>query len=447
VIKFNYFPLAMVLLSCAPAVMGQDASDAQWQAFYVKLGTVIRGGVKGADSPLKVILQVPGTPLEAVEKPTASDKAYINRLFDFTLQNGPIYDKKGGTISSFYKKILYDTEPITTGTLSKEEQKELEGIQDKLTPGAPGELISKYDECEQADIVARATKQAEQEASLENGGDGMASALANAAVTKADSDWKNIGKKATVLALQKRFDELTNRDPRARWTTLQKQMEKYFLEGTDSYNILTFPPQKSWVAPTGWMKFTYKNSDQTKSSSSSSLDTAAAVSLNVGKFKGSGSGSYAKAESEALAKDKSLEITMEMKRVFLYRPWLDPAVFLDKNWRWQSGKDLGWLADNQGNGDLGLITDSFILVRNVRFHAASLATFKKKMTERIQAKLEASYGPFSMSASMDKKKASASSGKTEDATTIEIPDPQIIGYTATILSVTPLSKGNPPKKK
>lgn len=438
--NIKFIPLALALTAGAPAVMAADALGTQWANFYTTLDSFVKGGV--ANSPTRVLLSIPGIPLDQMSKSSRADKTYINTLFDLVAKDEPTYAQTDRRISDLYLKILDGSQLIKTAPVDKSkaaaDKAELESVTKELA-----DLTPNYDTYNEALSEAADARLTEQLADQQNGGSGKASSKTELAWKNAVRDLDQKGKKSEYDKCMKRYAELVAVNPSSYWQRLKDKMTSNEFDGT--YNIITFPPLDNWAANTGWLTFSFKSSNSTSDFSSNSLDVKAEFALKVAKASVEGSAGYLKTEEERLANDKSFELTMDVKRVYLYRPWLDSSLFRDDNWKWAQGKEV--ISDGKGGGSMGLIPSSFIIVRNVVFKANSINSFAKKMEEDIQAKLKASFGPFSMSAAVAKNKKGENAGKNEEATAVSIPDPQIIAYTVTMPDPTPLSQFPDAKKK
>jgi hypothetical protein len=214
-------------------------------------------------------------------------------------------------------------------------------------------------------------------------------------------------------------------DPEAWWYGLETEFKGGAFKNT--YLASTFPPMDQWSSEDGWMKFSFKAVDQQRAAKVNPGDLKTAALLSIGGYRGSAPASKAAARMNALASDQSLEITMEIKKVIINRPWMNWQVFTSDKWTW----DRGVVSDGKGRGKLPLYTDGFVIVRKVKFTAKSIVSFKQDLLKELKAGGAASYGPFSLKGNPARKGASADSSEADE---ISIPDPQIIAY---ICSVVP----------
>jgi len=95
------------------------------------------------------------------------------------------------------------------------------------------------------------------------------------------------------------------------------------------------------------------------------------------------------------------------------------------------------ISDGAGKGMLPVIPDSFIIVRNVKFKADSIASNSAVLKESLSGKFSASYGPFSCSASYSSTNNSSESTATVSGSEIEIKSPQIIAWISTVVPKSP----------
>jgi hypothetical protein len=160
------------------------------------------------------------------------------------------------------------------------------------------------------------------------------------------------------------------------------------------------------------------------------MDLKAAGMLKFAGFKGTPGGRAAQ-QLDALGSDSSLEITMQIKKVIINRPWLNWQVFTNDHWTW----DRGVVSDGKGGGLLPLVTNGFIIARNVKFKAKTITGFKQDFLKEIRGDAQASYGPFTLKPG-DRKGRQTSVAK-EAQNEILIPDPQIIAYLCSVVPRCP----------
>jgi hypothetical protein len=404
-----------------------DKSDQLWQNFYAKLSAIIRGPNK--DAQMMVCLQVPGLPLKPLDSTKPVDRDYVNELLDKTAAYNPVYTPGKIGFSKVYGDILQFHKSDPAIPLSPSEQAELQKALELTAPKGP--VIKKYNGYRDDFDDAVTAREAERWDNLAAGKGFTNKRSSDSAVNDAMDNWQGDGQKNIVDAARSTIVKYSNNDPGSWWTGLSNNFRNA-MQGS-FYNVSTFPPMEQWASDDGWLKFTYKASDTKSSQQFNSMDVKASASLHIGKFSGTASGGYASTNMNALASDDSLVITMEFKKVIVGRPWMDWQVFTNNKWSWPNPT----VSDGKGGGTLPLYTDAFIIVRNVKFSAKSISTFKTKAMQEINASVDASYGPFSMTSTFNKHDESQSEGAKEDKGAIQIPDPQIIAYCCSVVPKCP----------
>jgi hypothetical protein len=417
--RLKYLASALALVACAPMAMAQaaDKSDAMWKNFYGKLASIVRGGNQNAK--MMVCLNVPGIPLRPLKSTMPADVNYVNELLDQTAAYNPAFTPGKFSFSKVYGDILrlhVSDKPIP---LEREEQAEFDKAIELTKP--KGNAIKKYNQY----------REAERWENLEKGKGLTNKKSLDSAVNDAMDNWLGDGQKNIIDAARSNIVKYSNNDPGSWWKTLANNYSNS-IQG-NFHNVSTFPPMDQWASDDGWLKFTYKASDKKSSEKFNKMDAEAAASLNVGKFSGSASGGYKNSSLNAMSSDDSLEITMEVKKVIVNRPEVDWSVFTNEKWQWSNGV----VSDEKGGGMLPLYTDAFVIVRKVKFKAKSIEKAKAEMMKEINANVKASFGPFSMSASFNKKDEEKASSEKEDKGAISIPDPQIIAFACSIVPRCP----------
>lgn len=440
--------LAMALVAGAPAATAQDLdnSNEMWAKFYEKLTAVIKQGNK--DPNMVVSLCVPGTPLVDLKQSEVNDVSYVNDLLALAPTFNNVWTQSNVPVADIYKTILDKHQVLPVPPLTADEKTKLTNAQDT----ASGDRIQAYENWKLRYEIA-AAKVAEEKLNdfAKKNGSGsrfVATPQAEAALSSAKRGWETPfdtkytwegqpesgGDRLNVEKALSAIRELQARDPTTWWSELDKK----FANGTinDTYMVQTFPPLDLWASGKGWVKFSYQASDKMDESSLSERDIKAAASIKSGGFHLDAKFAMSNSLAKAFGSDKSLKITMEMKRVNFRRPWLDAQVFYNKKWQWSPGSGMT-ISDGQGGGVLPMLPGSLIIVRNVLFEAKAF----EKSSEFSQSSLDASasggYGPFSFSASYSQKNKSAKVHAKRVQGGVEIPEPQIIGYVSTIVPKCP----------
>ncbi len=439
--KINLMAVALALVACAPAALAQDptaASNDIWRNFYLKLASIIRGADK--DNQKMLVLNVPGVPLEQMEEPTEADRLQMNQMLDETLAYNPTCFEHGTkSFSRTYSQILSDAILDKGPELPAADKKRLTDALAVTNP-KKSKLMAEYKEYREAYTEAMAQMDAEIFESFANSKGGRASQSTKNKVTDAKAAWEGHGHKREVDKALNTIRELSNKDPESYWTALNNDFEGSKLQGVPQ--VVTYPPMKLWAGDTGWVKFSFKIVEKTSSEKTTKRDSQVRASVKIGFYKASGNASKASEAMKALTSDKSLVIDLEFKKVLVSRPWMDWDVFSNTKWSWSKPM----VSDGKGGGTMPLYTNAFIVVRNVKFKAKSIGTFKEDLKSEFHTSVKGGYGPFSVSASSNGEDTSNQDDSKEEKNAITIPDPQIIGYYCTIVPNCPAKVTTKTKK-
>jgi hypothetical protein len=215
-----------------------------------------------------------------------------------------------------------------------------------------------------------------------------------------------------------------------------------------------------WEKGGGWSKVTLSSSDFESSDVKTSVTMKVSAAKLFGLFRIGGGGSVSKTTRDYNEQSSSYGITAEVKRVTIYRPWLNSIVFTGGFWGFGAPGEteaeiLGAnpTVKNFLNISSGLgITDStvrptelmpllpteLLLARNVVITAKFSTNFVNTMKQTIEGGGSIGFGPFtsgSVSASSSKdielKKKSVSEGGLSFA------DTQVIGVYGAVMGQIP----------
>ena len=431
---FKGLPWLAAMLTCGSMAMGQstDASEKMMQAFYRKIDLVGRGGDASAD--MTVCLSFPGIVLKPLDRKNQEDIKYVNQLLDVANDPNVVWKPSLKYISKIYgmildHKIVPDPAPLDAATTAK-----LNEALDKTDPDNTGyqayrKALSDFNQASAALDVEKYDNNA--------AGKGL---TASSGTTDAFNEARRVleRRKATINGYFNTITQIFNNNPGAWWTETSDAFKSQVLSG--SYVVATFPKMDAWTDDTGWLKLNFKNSEQKTTSSSSEKVLKVSGDLHVSVVTVSGYGGWEKKMSDSLATDNDLEISMEVKRVYIQRQWLEWQVFTDPTWGWDdtrkgtvisNGHSLGDGSGQAPAGELPLLCDSFLIVRNVTFTSKFFKDYKNSMVETIKAGGSISVAGVnggSLRGSYSQTNANSTLLKSLDSGSLTIPDAQIIAY-------------------
>jgi len=445
----HFKPLTlMAILVAGPMAMGQDAAEGnrQMQALFDKMAAVIRGGTTSNTSVVN--LSIPGIVLKKTLDPrNPADEEYVNRLADLAMSPSTEMGQKPVSVASVYRRIL-DMKVSPTKSLSPAEEARLQ----KALGDTQGPTIEKYyhlsekvDEANTAKELARLNLDSTPKNSKDYYEALAALRKAESQARMASSAFENSNIRLNVTNAFNAILELSAKDGGFWWTDLRSKFNDW--KGPNStMAVQTFPQMGQWLND-GWLKFSYTASDTVGSATKSTQDGPGALRIHKGIFDLKGAGKWEKKASEEMWKDRSLRIEFEMKKVYFNRPWLDYQVFHNENWWWNSGAKGTVISNGQEigmrpgpDGLLPVIPNGIVLIRNLKFSAATLASYHKEISELIRANGSLTIGCFHVGGGYEKSDASHTRDGQKTATTLEQAAPQIIAFFG---SIVPRSPKNP----
>jgi hypothetical protein len=420
--------------------------ETQVLEIYKKLGTILLGGDSTQRATL--VLANPGLPLSTTfDQENQDQMEVLDDLADIVPQPLPFYVKSTSTFSRVYEDILANRQPVNPPTpLTPAEAKERA---DKLGLLEPGSKTWKdYKKFRDAYWEARAELEDAQMAGRKN------LTQLQAAVGDAKAEWESpsLGHKVEVEGAMERLRQLDARDGNAWWGLLRRRFDAE-VRGTH-HRVAVFPGPGDWdkreaASSSTWTRVTFKAGEKIDENSLKSEEIK--VSLH-GKNSGvSVDFDFSKVDREfaSLFAKKDLEMTLDVKRVDISRPWLDDAVFTNTGWKFtpaagtSSVVSYGDLKRNQQNRvALPLVVTSFLLVKNLTIKASltqdQLAEFKHAID--MEAAISA-FG-FTLSGGYHKMDAGKKAKSTVTQTGFTCPGLQIIGFVCSVPAKSPASTTN-----
>ena len=486
--------VAMAAASSALSAQNSDKNAQQMAALYDKISLAINGGKVVPDR--LVSLRIPGMQIsEGFSHHNDEEKKSLMLMFDEIPGVGQIYYQTGKNYSQVYLDVLEHTK-VPKVALEKEEPKDLVKALELTDPDGPvfqNYLLyqGKFLEASAAKDTAElelANAQAEEKFFSKIYPEAKVIAMnaeektaynqekkeikervknANSGIVKIRADYSNAktvwegkaGSKNAVESAIATIKRLSAKDSGNYWKRLHDRFDDGLKQNGAYYDVQFFPSADTWNAPQvegkadpSWMKFKFTGQDATSTSYSGSKAAEMEGSYKKASTSVTASASWSKAIQNSMAQDESFSIEFELKKVAVFRPWMEQAVFANKNW-WFTGlsKDniLSFGRLNHPNINqalLPLVMDTIILARNIVIHAKFDQKTMDAYQQAIAAKLDVSVGPFSFAGGYSQK----DDGKKETAkmtgSEISCPGVQILGYISRILEPSP-SRGPDGKPK
>lgn len=223
-------------------------------------------------------------------------------------------------------------------------------------------------------------------------------------------------------------------------------MPAMFVPDPLTWNPSFIPGEHHQNASQGWTKFSFKQKANEDTSKSHHSSMSVAVAAEVGRF--TGSGAYAKEHSDAsdLTKGHEFTLSLEFKRVEVFRPWLDPSVFGSRVWKPASNSSLygqiistGFTGSNAGSNPplLPLLVNTFILARKLTLEIKDVSQSSSSAENSSTMNASVGYGPFSFNISRHKESKSSTSSNQSQDLTYTSDGVTILGFIGSAVPVTP----------
>lgn len=435
-------PLAACLLVAGlhtPA-RAQDVTvdaETQMEELYKKMAVTLLGGKAGGEAML--VLSSPGLLFTEDFNPEGdpSDQSLLNELVDTIPQATAMFTASGaGKYSDLYSKIVQNRQATVRQELTAAEKAELNAAQALTDSNSPQKIA--YDKY--FDIYWSAV------ADADNAEQAKARNLTamKAKVGKANSDWISNGYKNQIDAATNRIQQLTAKNGDAWWASLNNRLAA--ASKGDYYPATFFPTPRTWKSDDGWTYITFKYGEKADSSRTSSESIAAAVKGRHSWFSIDAAFSKNDSSAKSLMAHKDLEVSMEVKRVNVYRKWFDQDVLRNAYWtlpKTVSGGVIsyGSLVRNQTAPLPGmpLYVSSIFVCRKLnlktRIDKADRSSFEKSMSVHAKVGL----GPFTLSGGYDKRDTGKDVKTAVSDVGISCDGLQIIGYLGSVPPRSPIA--------
>ncbi len=200
----------------------------------------------------------------------------------------------------------------------------------------------------------------------------------------------------------------------------------------------------SYALPTNWtetsgIKLKFSSDYLNKTESSTAHSYAAEASGMYGLFHASGGVSGKHEDRRQHMDAQKLQLEAELVAVNIMRPWFNPLLFGMKGW-WVSGYDPNGLSN--GNpaapaGAIPLIPTGLVLAKNVRITADFSEQDKKFVSDSVQSKISAGWGPFSLSGSYGYSSSKEEFQAKFDGGSLVFPGLQVVAWISTVVPASP----------
>lgn len=453
--------LGLGLVSTAGTARAQDVNDAAViRALYEKLFKVfnIDTAKAGQVNSNVLVLMNPGYALDWTAEDMDKDlviqedvAAALNRLPQpsFTFMDGPY------NLEQVWSNILKfkDTPKID---LTDDEKKRLNDAQAYLDANAgndpDGTPETRLDRYYRLQIAWQEAQDAYEGDALMAVKEGRApKQTLRTKATQAKNAFETTGKKNEVEGNLETVLSIGGKDPQGYWNNLRTDFETTFRRtGTNGqvfHVTTTIPRIRAWKQEAGWTRIVVDTTNKDDMVKTSSLDSKFGGGGFAGLFTIGGSGGFSQDSKRTESNSKNLKIDMEVKRVFILRPWMDPLIFRSTFWRIIDplAQPFFRISSGQGITDgrprqnevMPLLPTGVLLARNVKL----TGKFSKEMTDELNrawnSKLSVGYGPFAIGGSVNSKNGTKYTNAKMDDSGISFTEPQIIGVYVDVLPRVP----------
>jgi len=441
-----------------------SATDSLFAALSQIIGPTSNDATVSPDKKVPTLLMLlPGIPIPSTGLDTTneSDMVFLNQTLDTIPGNTPYWSASHNKYSDLYGDIVANSTP-TPGKYGDGDLQTMKGLQAQLDPD--GDTMKAYRKYQKAFNQASDDYNVYTLAGLLHQKDPSQPAIpvnprpddkdnpfpsghaaAKTALITAKDNWDTAttGNRTTVAGLLTQYRSLANRGAASWWQGLQDAMT---VQNSDQNTpkCVTFPKPENWGDQCTWTNFSWKSSSKLTTSDFANKNVEAAASFSSGGLSISADGGWDKTTQNAMANSTDTEVSVELARVLVYRPWLDASVFYSNAWTYNGSKfttvnglsDGAPLATNKGL--MPVMVDQVWLARNLKITGSWIKQNASAMNQKIHASLSVSYGPFSVSGSYSQEDKSTFASMSNDQQSILAPGIQAIAFVCSTIPASPL---------
>lgn len=357
-----------------------------------------------------------------------------------------IYGNSGQSINALTDSILTGKE-LPLIQLTPEQRKTLKEAEDLLLDkdGDPTKYyiaFAKY----QSEYYDALTTFNEAKENASNDGTPIPPSVTNK-LKQAKQNWDLMGYRSKVEKAMSTINNLSDLDPNNWWQKLRDRFDRYQEQASqgDFAVTNTYPAYKEIFNNDGWTKFTFTQSDYKNQETSKSVDTGGGASVNYGLWRASAEAGYKKDEGFKSTEAQNIDISVELKRVDIMRPWLEPLMFRSRAWRWSKGSAFAEsISDgvdaSQGQtptGVMPLFPTTLIISRNFVVKADFSQEETAWFEEQITSSASVGFGPFSINGHYNQTTKGSEVKGNASANGIASPDIQILGWLCNVMPKCP----------
>jgi hypothetical protein len=423
--------LALVLTGASSGLHASDIStDTLMQRMYLKLCDVING--QKPDPNLIFSLANPGLPIpsKGLDPAKDEDMVFLQRTLDTIPTPTAMYGASLNTYTSVYDRIMREKQ-VKRVPMSEAETAELAALQTRLKEDSPE--MTKYIEYRRVWEEARMVMD-EAEGVAKVSGKHVSDILKTRVGNNLEA-WVANGFKVQIEEAQERYGELGNKSGEVWWNELNRRFQK--INSPSTLHAVTFPKPQDWGKGGTWTRFTFNAADSFDSSSFSHKDVETSASISGGGVHVDVSAGWSKTEEAAAADYSDTTISFDLRRVAVYRPWLEGSIFTNPTWNLTGSLISNGAALKDLQGEMPLMLNQIVLCKNLKITGSWIKAVSASMEKNIHAHFHASFLFFSVSGGYSKTDTSSSSSVSSDGNSISCPGIQVIGFISTVVPKSP----------
>jgi hypothetical protein len=405
---------AWVLAALAPVALAQAGSqDALLDFMYARFAAVFTQPKGGAGPREFLILASPGIGVDQADLVTPSYA--VSMLLDQVPEPARAYHPTGVKVSKVYGRIL-DAAAITRYQDPSTRGAALAAkaiLFDSARPGQPTEAYAAFLNFQmeyQAAQDARRVALAESRAT----GTPVPTGL-DQAVDTARKRWERLGHRQAIQEALDALQAAYAGNALALMRNFRADFLHAHLRGGASHDwlpVTTYPPEEQWTTGTGWHPMTFRQDDPLAPSAG---DAGPLPALG-------------KAAKTAAPWTPGMTLSVEVKRVQVTRPWMDPSLFSAHTWALR--ESAGFTLVSSGNpvdrdpGIMPILVTGLLLARKL-----TLTGYPGSGADRL--------GPFDLGGGQGRPAMARHMTRTPAGTVITVPDLQIVAFFCQVVPQSP----------
>ncbi len=440
--------IVFALIALHGPAQAQDRNEEVLKAIYGKLENVLGiSSTAPGTSSRALVLAVPGYVIDKnLSYVDPQQRALFWDLVDGSLQPSWLLRFSPYKTSYVYKQIL-DYHIIGNIKLTDDEKARLATARKLLYQPGPNNPWSKpylqWDAARQAYFVGQDNFETWQR---EHPTQKPPAAMKGRLQQLHDLYFNDPNYSAIVAAL----DEVTvlgNRDPAVFWGNLRAQYNSNTtpVAGTSAANYDFYPAYGSWLDNSlDWTNIKLSDKDVESFKSSTHSSWGGSVGASWGLWSVGGNYGQSTGSSVSNLDTKRFNLSFDLLRVRVLRPWMDPSVYGARTWDWAPGTTLP--SQIISNGDQGasppdgiepLVSEEILLARNISLSGNWNTDLATTYHSERSGGGRIGFGPFSFGGSGSSTYDEAKDSNKVTANSITSPGVQIIGVLVHVRPKTP----------